>query len=77
MIGKLSLNERATVTEYDHLLPHLKTNRARIGVLRSHAKLLRDRIWTVAHWEQPANWTCYRGWRWQKLNQRLSGPVSL
>lgn len=75
--GKVHLSERATVMEYDRLIQRRKPDRARIKVLRSHVKLLRDRIWTVAHWEEPANWMYYRGWRWQKLNERLSGRVSL
>jgi hypothetical protein len=76
-IGNLRLNERATVMEYDRLIRLGKADRARIRVLRSHIKLLRNRIWTVAHWDEPANWQYFRGWRWQRLNERLSGPVKL
>lgn len=78
VFGSLWLNERATVHEYDRLIPQPKLNKDRIGILRSHIKLLRDRIWTVAHWDDPPSWDLYhRGWRWQKLNDRLHGPVKL
>lgn len=79
----LVLNEQATVREYDRLIkaaPHS----ARVGILREHIKLLRDRIWTVAHedgqgvWGKSPDWTtAWRGWRWQKLNDRLHGAVVL
>lgn len=83
----LVLNERATVQEYDRLIVQHSIGRAghaRIGVLRAHIKLLRDRVWTVAHqngqgvWGNSPDWTtAWRGWRWQKLNDRLSGHVVL
>jgi hypothetical protein len=75
--GTLSLNERATVMEYDRLMQQPRRNRARMSVLRGHITLLRDRIWTVAHWEDPANWDYHRGWRYQKLSDRRTGAVKL
>jgi Domain of unknown function (DUF1906) len=73
-IGRLRLSERATVTEFDRLALNPKVNAARIMVLRGHVRLLRDRVWTVAHRWRPADWGDWRGWRWQQLNARLHSP---
>lgn len=76
----LTLNERATVEEYDkRLVGNVHgQNTARIAVLRAHIKLLRDRVWAEAHTPSATHpsWDLFwRGWRWQKLNDRIHGAV--
>jgi hypothetical protein len=77
-VGRLQLNERATVQEYDRLIANPRQNKARIAILRAHIQVLRDRVYTVAHLSDPPNWhDGWRGWRWQKLHDRLTGPVKI
>lgn len=69
-----NLSERATVREYDKLRKHPRQHGERLAVLRSHCKLLRDRVSEVAHRESPPAWgIAHRGWRWQELNKRVNG----
>ena len=75
--SKFTLNERGSVLQYDKLLGAPKQDKKAIAAVRSHIKILRDRIWSVAHAgsDSPSWAKFYRGWRWQRLNDRLSGPV--
>ncbi len=69
----LMLNERSVVREFDALITDPAQNAAKLKVLKGYLKLVRDRVWTVAHYTQPAAWMDDRhlGQRWQELNARM------
>lgn len=74
LFGKLKVHERATVMEYDRRYPFIG-HAFRKAILRGHIRLLRDRTWSLAHRNQPPAWHDGRnlGWRWNRLNDRLTG----
>jgi lysozyme len=77
--SKFTLNERGSAMQYDKLLAASKQDKKAIAATRAHVKILRDRVWSVAHTgnDSPSWGKFYRGWRWQRLNDRLSGVVKL
>ena len=74
----VKVNEQKTVQAYDRLFA---SDRSKAILLRPSIKMLRDRVYDVAyipktgapHWEDSR----HLGWRWQRLNDRLKGPVKL
>ena len=78
--SKFNLNERGSVIQYDSLWEAKPQDKKAIATVRGHIKILRDRIWVIAHQPpNPPNWSDSRrlGWRWQRLNERLAGKVRL
>ncbi len=83
-LGGKSVNEHSTVVEYDNRTKEPvvagSDNAKRIDdVLRPDLKLLRDRLSHIAKVldrlpNGDPNWSPdFRGWRWQRLNERFNG----
>jgi GH24 family phage-related lysozyme (muramidase) len=79
IINGLKLIEYNTVVELHNRLKNPKVNTQRIGLLKYHASLLRQRVWSVSHnplVDGHPTWNLYhRGSRWQTLNAAASGHV--
>jgi hypothetical protein len=86
--NRIKISEWDTVCEYDlryaaRPKPGTNSHDRIVNVLRPRIRFLRDRVWTVAHWHDAhsdghPSWDVnHRGWRWQRLNDRLRGPVKL
>ncbi len=73
-LGQRSLDERAVVERFDVLRQDPARNAAALAGLRGELRLLRDRLWRVAHTPGSGGWNQYhRFWRWQALDNRLLG----
>jgi Rv2525c-like, glycoside hydrolase-like domain len=70
----LKLNERKIVLLTDGALQHPEKYAKWLNTLSGYLKILRDRVWTVAHFTNPPAWVDDRqlGRRWQELNKRMA-----
>jgi GH24 family phage-related lysozyme (muramidase) len=69
VISGRKVNEHDAVGRWYQLMAHEAQNRNQLRALMPNLVLLRKRVWTVSHFQQPPSWgEDWRGFRWQALD---------